>query len=453
MSARVRGVLAIVLLVAAAVLTYHRAVSAYFYDDDLQWLVGSWAFTPSSLWAFGGMTHFYRPVIDLYFALATPLFHGSPVLFHLANIAVHACNGVVLFALLSRVAGSRLYGFAAALFFVVQPAGIDAVAWVGALAEAVGALFGCLSVLWFLEWEHTGSRTWRVLSAAAFAAALLTHESSVVFLLVLPLVDWASARGAHEDRAHAHSSREPHPPPFGTGQVGAEHAVVSGKQTRWRDYGVYGCLTAAYLAIDLAINSRNYIVREGHYAVGWHMIPNALRYVVSLYVGRQDLANYVLATLVLGVLLLRGNRRVQCATLWMLVALLPFLPFTWANTSRYLYQPAIGLSMLVAEAVMQLDRFLAPRVNATRRTGLVTVVVAVVAVRFMLFAMHNIEGFAGRTDVYRTAALNLRSSNGDLPSHSVVVADAALKTTVKYPFANALTSWVYHDPTITLAPY
>ena len=61
-------------------------MSAYFFDDDLQWLVGSWGFTPSNLLAFGQLTHFYRPVIDLYFALATPLFRGSPVLFHLANI-------------------------------------------------------------------------------------------------------------------------------------------------------------------------------------------------------------------------------------------------------------------------------------------------------------------------------------------------------------------------------
>ena len=55
-------------LFVLAVLTYRRALSAYFFDDDLQWLVGSWAFSPANLWALGRMDHFYRPTIDLYFA-------------------------------------------------------------------------------------------------------------------------------------------------------------------------------------------------------------------------------------------------------------------------------------------------------------------------------------------------------------------------------------------------
>ena len=453
MKDRLRQPAAVVVLIAAAVLTYHRAVSAYFFDDDLQWLVGSWAFTPSNLWAFGQLTHFYRPVIDLYFALATPLFHGSPVLFHLANIAIHTANGVVLFALLSRLSGTRLYGFAAALFFVVQPAGIDAVAWVGALAEIVGALCGCLSVLWFLRWKETPDLRWRVLSCAAFAAALLTHESSLVFLAVLPLVQWASAidsRGQKTGAATTTSSSR------GTGSLSVRTpaSALASRVRDWaRDYAVYACLAAAYLAIDLTINSRNYVVREGHYAVGWHMIPNALRYVVSLYVGRHDLANSVLTTVTIAGLLLFGNRRVRCATLWMLAALLPFLPFTWANTSRYLYQPAIGLSMLVAEAIVQLDGFLAARVSQTGRSCLATVLVAAVSLRFMFFAMQNVDRFAGRTEVYRHAAVTIRSQHGDLPSHAVIVADPELKAAVLYPFANALVAWVYQDPTITLEPY
>src|SRR5258708_27517402 len=94
-----RTIAAAVVLVSAVVIVYHNALSAYFFDDDFQWLVGSWSFTPSQLVAFGTLNHFYRPVIDLYFAAATPLFHGSPVLFHLASIVLHAANAIVIFAL------------------------------------------------------------------------------------------------------------------------------------------------------------------------------------------------------------------------------------------------------------------------------------------------------------------------------------------------------------------
>ena len=69
-------------LVVAVVIVYHNALWASFFDDDYQWLVGSWSFHPAQVVAFSSMTHFYRPVIDVYFAVMTPLLRGSPILFH-----------------------------------------------------------------------------------------------------------------------------------------------------------------------------------------------------------------------------------------------------------------------------------------------------------------------------------------------------------------------------------
>ncbi len=120
-SSRRHRVLASVIVVAAAVVVYRAAISAYFFDDDSQWLVGAWAFQPMHLLDFAHLNHFYRPVIDLYFATATPLFGGSPTLFHLANIGFHAANGLLLLALARAMSGSTAYAFLTALFFVVQP--------------------------------------------------------------------------------------------------------------------------------------------------------------------------------------------------------------------------------------------------------------------------------------------------------------------------------------------
>src|SRR4029077_1732477 len=69
---------AALLIVAAVAVVYRGAASAYFCDDDFQWLVGTWAFHPAQLLDFANLRHFYRPVIDVYFAAATPLFSGSP---------------------------------------------------------------------------------------------------------------------------------------------------------------------------------------------------------------------------------------------------------------------------------------------------------------------------------------------------------------------------------------
>ncbi len=375
------------IIVAAAVFVYRAAVSAYFFDDDFQWLVGTWAFHPAQLLDFAHLNHFYRPVIDVYFATATPLFGGSPILFHLANIGLHGANGLLLFALARAISGNTAYAFLTALFFVVQPGDVDAIAWVSALAEALAAFFGCLALLWFLKFRRSGRSVWHVLSVITFLFALLTHESSVMFLPLLVLADWASAGADAAAGAHARPS---------TSRLGP--------------YVPYGILVAAYLAIDLQINGRNYIVA------------------------------------------LRGSQRAVFATSWLILSLLPFVFFRWGNTGRYLYLPAMGFSMLVAEGFVQLDRLLASRLARAQRTALLTLAATAVAGRFALFAVAHVKSFAAGTEEYRRYITLFKQAHRDLPRHSRVPFDPTLGGEERYRFLNALVQWEYRDPTIGLIP-
>jgi hypothetical protein len=419
-------VIASAIILAAAAFVYRAAVSAYFFDDDFQWLVGTWAFHPVHLLDFAHLTHFYRPVIDLYFASATPLFGGSPMLFHLANIGLHGANGLLLFALARAISGNTTYAFLTALFFVVQPGDVDAIAWVSGLAEAVAAFFGCLALLWFLQFRRSGKSAWHLLSVLAFLFALLTHESSVMFLPLLVLAGWAFAG--------ANATAGVHTQPW-TSRLGP--------------YVPYVILVAAYLAIDLPINSRNYVVAEGHYRIGGHVVTNALDYLVTLYVGRRDIANYLMIATGLTVLLLRGSRRVVFATSWLILSLLPFVSFRWGNTGRYLYLPAMGFSMLVADGIMQLDR-LASRLPRAHRTAVLALVATAVAGRFTLFAASNVKSFAERTEEYRRYITLFKQTHGDLPSHSRIPFDRSMRGEERYVFLNALVQWEYRDPTIEL---
>ena len=411
-----RDLAARVALVLAVVIVYHNALWASFFDDDYQWLVGSWSFHPAQLVAFSSMTHFYRPVIDVYFAVMTPIVRGSPVLFHEASIVLHAVNVLVVFALARRIGGD-VFGWVAALFFAVQPSDIDAIAWVGALAEAVGALFGCVSLLWFLRWRDDGEPRWRTASVVAFTLALLTHESSVMFLPVLLVADW----------------------------------LLVGRREFVRPFVPYLVVTGCYLAVDIWINSRNYLVSQGHYTVGFHIVTNALNYIDALYVGRRDWLNYAVIAIGVVMLLVRGNSRVRFATCWMLLALAPFLSFNWGNTSRYLYQPAIGFSLLLAEAVMAFDRLLARRVTTMTRALAVSALAAAIAIRFAVFAAANVRDFADRSQVYSEYLGRFRALHGTVPSNTTVVADPP--TTLPYQFINAAVQWDYRDPTIRIAPY
>ena len=414
-------ILAALTLVSAVVFVYHPAASAYFFDDDFQWLVGTWSFRPANLVDFASLMHFYRPVIDVYFAVATPLFGGSAASFHVANVLLHAANGLLVFAFAQRISRSLAFSFLTALFFVVQPADVDAVAWVGALAEPVSAFFGVLALLALLRFEDTGRRLWHALSVAAFLLALLTHESSVVFLPLLVL----------------------------TAYVFVPHDRAS---TRWenlaRVFAPFALVTVLYLALDLWINSRNYVVAEGHYRIGAHVVVNALDYVVALYVGRRDAMNYGLVAVILPLLLLRGTPRVRFATCWLLLAMAPFVLFTWGTQSRYLYLPAIGFAMLLADGVLYLDRLLASLVGRQAHAAVSVLLVSAIAIRFMVFALDNVETFAARTETYRRSGQLFRQVHGPLARYSRVDPDDRLQTDHERRFVTAMIQWEYRDPTI-----
>jgi len=218
-------------------------------------------------------------------------------------------------------------------------------------------------------------------------------------------------------------------------------------------FAPYVLLTIVYLAVDLWINSRNYIVSEGHYTIGFHILTNALNYIDALYVGRRDWLNYTVITAGVILLLVRGSARVRFATCWMLLALAPFLAFNWGNTSRYLYQPAIGFSLLLAEGVTAFEHRVASGFSRTTRAAMLAVVVASIAIRFGVFAHSNIRDFAARTQVYPEYLARFRQTHGNLASHSVVEPDAEFARQHPHQFANAAVQWEYKDPTIQVRPY
>jgi hypothetical protein len=413
-------------IVVAAFVAYRSALFAYFYDDDFQWLVSSLSFTPVRLVDILSPIHFYRPVIDLYFAVATPLFGASPTLFHAANIVLHAVNALLLLALARRLSGSGAYGFLAALFFVVQPAPVDTIAWISALAEAIGAAFGCLAILAFLQFRRSGALAWYALSLVSFLLTLLTHESSVVFFPLIGLADWAS----NAPRSSA--------------------APTWTWRSAFGPYIPHAIMLVGYLAIDLFINSRNYLVSEGHYSVGLHVLINVRDYLVALYAGKGNAVNYLFLLLVFIAVVLSRSRRAWLATAWIFIALVPFVFFTWGTSFRYLYLPAMGFSMLMADGVLYFDRLLASRVPNAVRATVVVLVATVAAGRFTIFAAKNVRNFAEHTEAYRRYVAVFRETRMGPVEHDRVPADPDGLKLFGPKFLEAVMQWEYRNPNIRL---
>jgi hypothetical protein len=419
-----RFLLRTVVLVAVIAFVYRHAPGAYFFEDDFQWLASRANFHPAQLFDLRLFDHFYRPVVELYFWGGVRLFDGSPRVLHTSTVLLHLGNAIILMALARRISGHERYGAHAALFFAVMPGYVEAIAWVGALAEAVGAFFGMLAILCWLEFRRAGGG-WRIgVASALYGCALLTHESSVVFAALIGIADLAFG-SAWE---HIRSPR------------------------RWpqliRDYVPIVLLTIGYLWIDLTINTRSYLVDEGHYRVGWHAVPNMLDYIASLYVGERTPVFHVLTSGVLVLLLVLGTPRVRFATAWMLIAILPFAFFTWGNTSRYQYLPAIGFAMLLADGIEWLNRALAARIPDRPRIAIIAIVTAAITIRFMVFASEAVENFAARTEMWRGFGQAIRAEYPQVALGGEVAISRGLAEKHGRQYLEALVRWEYRDPTI-----
>lgn len=427
MPASVRTIAACAAIVVTALVLYWPATSAWFYQDDLQWLAGTLTFKPEDLLDFESQTHFFRPVISLYFWAATPLFTGSPVVFHWANNVLHAANGLLVLLLARMIGFSPGFGFLAAMFFVSMPAYVEAIAWISALAEPVTTFFGIISLCALLRASRGGSRSWKAASVVAFFFALITHESSVVLLPLLVIADWAfAARGA------------PQP-------------LWRDLGTRVRRFAPYAVPLAIYLVLDLLVNQRSYLVEEGHYRIGWHAVENLLGYVVTLFVGERNLPTFIVVTLVLALLLLRGSPRVVFAAAWMLLSILPFSFFTWSTTSRYAYMPAVGMALLLTDGLVWLDRRLARAADDRVRVAATAVLGVFVAVRFMLFAAENIANFSSRTEPYRRFAEELREAHPHATPGATLTVDRETADALQLRYVEALAQWEFKDPALELS--
>ena len=123
----------------------------------------------------------------------------------------------------------------------------------------------------------------------AFVVCHLTHESAATLLPMMGLV------GSHVcgigKRARASQNRDR--------ALAALFALA--------------VILAGFLAIAYEVNTRSYLVREGHYAFGWHAVANILNYVIWLYVGQRAWLDYAATLAVLGAVLVWGTLRMRFA--------------------------------------------------------------------------------------------------------------------------------------------
>ena len=174
----------------------------FVYDDVLQICMNesiqSWSNLPlwfsKQVWAFLNVNMagaYYRPMFLTWLAANYTLFGFVPGWWHLATIAAHVVATALVYQVANRLLRDRWMAAVAALLFGVNPAHIECVAWISGVPEVLLACWVLGSLLMFVHWrEHR--RIYALLaSLAMYAVALLTKETALALVVILPVFSWA----------------------------------------------------------------------------------------------------------------------------------------------------------------------------------------------------------------------------------------------------------------------
>lgn len=349
-----RWMAALAFLTSLAV--YAPTLDHYFVSDDFLNQERNVLATLTDVFHCFATTHvdFYRPLPRLYFGLLQGFAPNHPLVWNLTAVVLHALvstfAGLLAFDLFGR--NRRFVAVGTAVFFALHFIHVESVVWASGITSVLDGLFLFAALFWFRKARRTGQLRDQLLSVVAFAGALLSKESSLAFVFLLPLTTWMS------------------PPRDARGN--ATPAWPS-----WRESLPYVILIVAYLVIVIPID-RGGDLSPYRMTIGPHAVKNLvfftlgsflpLRYweLQDLWVAAQGGAlgvvpafleavgrrpDFVVALSVSGAAiafaLAKGGRVVRLLFAWIIFAASPHLLLPGSG-ERFLYVPSFGACVLLA---------------------------------------------------------------------------------------------------------
>ena len=293
-------------------------------------------FTLSAQWA-------GRPTSALFFWLGSVFWGSDPFWFHVLSVAIHSLASFALAMAIYTMGFSRPQSFLSGALFLINVSHFQAVHWISALMYPLYMLFMLGFLVGFLRFINTGKRAWAAGAAVSLVAGVLANVAALS--VVLFCLYWQWSRGVPLRVAALRLT-----PAFVLAaglallmiSVSAEQVVTSlVVQSMWGD------LTAS------AINAgRNLLLLVSRVFSLAHWVPFPLyeQFHWELYLGGAGLV-------ALAVLILLRQPGLSDGAVWVLIALLPFLPIMLnpdiaqqlpQGPSRYLYAASGGTALVLA---------------------------------------------------------------------------------------------------------
>lgn len=147
---------------------------------------------PSGIaWAFGT---FYDcnwiPLTWISLMVDATLYGSWPGGHHLANVALHVANVLLVFALFAKATGNALRSAFVAGMFAVHPLHVESVAWIAERKDVLSLLFGLAALYAYVNYAQQPKWTRLATAVVFYLASLLSKQTLVTLPFILILLDY-----------------------------------------------------------------------------------------------------------------------------------------------------------------------------------------------------------------------------------------------------------------------
>lgn len=186
------------LIAAVAFALYAQTLSFDFvyHDDDTMIVTNTQKLEEGSIkkafltdaWFREKEIELYRPWQSITYIIDYKVWKLNPVGYHLHNVLVFCAALVALFFFLVQLSFNKQWSFALTLFYACHYLFAHTVSWIPARGDLYLALFGFLSLIYFLRYLQSPSLKTLLLANTFFFFALLAKETAIVLLPIVLLL-------------------------------------------------------------------------------------------------------------------------------------------------------------------------------------------------------------------------------------------------------------------------
>ncbi|MEK6744936.1 MAG: tetratricopeptide repeat protein [Nitrospirota bacterium] len=327
---------------------------------------------------------YYRPLTLLSFLIEERLHGLMPILMHLANILLHAANAFLVYLLAQYLIKDHTASLLAGLLFAVHPLNAESVNFIsGGRNTMLACLFVLLAFLSHVKGLTLKTNSAVITGSVFFTAGLFSKETAVMLLPFIAALEFPNYRSSIPGaKLQAIGRLAPYAGGMGFYVVmrwmtladhGIHMNILSGLGARLLDnlYIIPRYLLSVSVPTTL---SARYVVPEGH------LMPTVMLIVA-----------WFCMIAMIGWMLSRGRSRATLFGIaWLTAFWLPvsgIIPFPSVPLAdRYLYLPAIGLWIIVADQAVRLF----PTGPSARRYGVIAIALALLVLT-MVTVRRNLE--------------------------------------------------------------